>query len=95
MITNILSSIQRDRANYARNLAYLREMSMDDEIDDRLDKVCNKFERATAEDYEKALETINEMANEYPEEDEAELKRLMESTEDMTFEEMICLTDDE
>ena len=74
MITDILSSIQRDRANYVRNLAYLKEMAMDDEIADRMDKVEHKFERATADDYESAMDVIREMADDYPDEDEAEIR---------------------
>lgn len=95
MITDILSSIQRDRANYVRNLAYLKEMAMDDEIADRMDKVEHKFERATADDYESAMDVIREMADDYPDEDEAEIRRLMEATEDLTFEEMIGLSDED
>ena len=95
MITDILSSIQRDRANYVRNLAYLKEMAMDDEIADRMDKVEHKFERDTADDYESAMDVIREMADDYPDEDEAEIRRLMEATEDLTFEEMIGLSDED
>lgn len=95
MITDILTSIQRDRANYVRDLAYLKEMAMEDEIADRMDKVESRYVKETSEDYEQALKVINEMASDYPEEDEAEIRRLMEATEDMTFEEMIGLSDDE
>jgi hypothetical protein len=89
MIENILTEAKRERAEFAREVAYIREMHYDDEIDDIMDKVDNNIYHESSDDYKEAMEVAIMMQESYPEEDAAEMKRIMEATDNISFDEMI------
>lgn len=96
MIEGILMEAKKERANFVRDVAYIEEMAFDDKIADIMDKVDRKMYKENLADYKESVMIINTMEDEYPEEDDAEIKRIMESTDStMSFEEMIGIDDPE
>lgn len=90
MLTGTLNSIKEKRANFVREIAYLREMAEDDIIDRSMDSAESQYVKETSADYKEAADMIAEMANaDFTAEDDAELTRIMEATQDMTFDQMI------
>lgn len=89
MLKGIIDDIKRERAKFIRNVAYLREMSDDDMISDRLEKAESLVIKETAEDIKEAVDMVNYMPSNFDEEDNAEIERLMTATESITFDEMI------
>jgi len=89
MIENILTEAKRERAEFAREVAYIREMHYDDEIDDIMDKVDSNIYHESSDDYKEAMEVAIMMQESYPEEDAAEMQRIMEATDNLSFDEMI------
>ena len=49
MLKGIIDGIKRERAEFVRNIAYLREMSDDDIISDRIDVAESLVIKETAE----------------------------------------------
>jgi len=91
MINNILSSIKEDRAKFVRDLAYIRENAEEDLIAERVEK-AEKYMGAKPDKFESYVEAVTileSMKEDYSDEDNAELQRILESTEDMTFDQMI------
>ena len=89
MLKGIIDDIKRERAKFIRNVAYLREMSDDDMISDRLEKAESLVIKETAEDIKEAVDMVNYMPSNFDEEDNSEIERLMTATESITFDEMI------
>mgnify|MGYP004556333689 CR=1 FL=1 len=89
MIENILSNAKRERAEFARDIAYIREMSLDDEVDDIMEKVDRNIYSESSDDYKEAINVVNMMQESYPDEDAAEMERIMEATHNISFDEMI------
>lgn len=94
MIEGILLEGKKQRAEFARDLAYITEMSFEDTIADIVEKV-DGFAPDTLSDYQEAVNSINTMKESYEDEDAKEIETLMESTKDsITFEEMIGIEDE-
>ena len=89
MLTGILESVKRDRAKSARNIEYLREMAREDVVDDRTEVAESQYVKETIEDYKEAAEMIDQLSSDDSKEEAAEIQRIMEATEDITFDEMI------
>lgn len=89
MIENILLNAKRERAEFARDIAYIREMSLDDEVDDIMEKVDGNIYSESSDDYKEAINVVNMMQESYPDEDGAEMERIMEATHNISFDEMI------
>ena len=89
MLTGILESVKRDRAKSARNIEYLREMAREDVVDDRTEVAESQYVKETIEDYNEAAEMIDQLSSDDSKEEAAEIKRIMEATDDITFDEMI------
>lgn len=89
MLKGIIDGIKRERAEFVRNIAYLREMSDDDIISDRIDVVESLVIKETADDIKEAVDLVNYMPSDFKEEDNAEIERLMTATESITFDQMI------
>ena len=87
MLKGIIDGIKRERAEFVRNIAYLREMSDDDIISDRIDVAESLVIKETADDIKEAVDLVNYMPSDFKEEDNAEIERLMTATE--TFDQMI------
>ena len=89
MLTGILESVKRDRAKSARNIEYLREMAREDVVDDRTEVAESQYVKETIEDYNEAAEMIDQLSSDESKEEAAEIQRIMEATDDITFDEMI------
>lgn len=89
MLTGILESVKRDRAKSARNIEYLREMAREDVVDDRTEVAERQYVKETIEDYNEAAEMIDQLPSDDSKEEAAEIQRIMEATDDITFDEMI------
>lgn len=89
MLTGILESVKRDRAKSARNIEYLREMAREDVVDDRTEVAESQYVKETIEDYKEAAEMIDQLSSDDSKEEAAEIQRIMEATDDITFDEMI------
>ena len=89
MLTGILESVKRDRAKSARNIEYLREMAREDVVDDRTEVAESQYVKETIEDYNEAAEMIEQLSSDDSKEEAAEIQRIMEATDDITFDEMI------
>lgn len=93
MIEGILTEAKKERAAFVRDVAYIEEMAFDDKIADIMDRVDKTKDERLA-DYKESVMLINTMEDEYPEEDAAEIDRIMESTDpSMSFEDMIGIED--
>lgn len=88
MLTGIIESIRKERAVFSHEVNFIREMSTEDIIADSVDKAESQYMKETAEDLIEAKEMCNEMPADTTQ-DEAEIQRMLEATEDMTFDEMI------
>ena len=89
MLTGILESVKRDRAKSARNIEYLREMAREDVVDDRTEVAESQYVKETIEDYNEAAEMIDQLSSDDSKGEAAEIQRIMEATDDITFDEMI------
>ena len=83
-------SIILERANFARELEYIKEDLDDYGMDDRLDRITNSV--PDEDDYRDENEVINQMD---PTDDtrETELERLLSANRNMSFEDMIMGVD--
>ena len=91
MITGILGDIKKDRAKFVRELAYIRENAEEDYLADRVEKAERAFggKADTFENYAEAATIIETMSDDESAEDASELQKILESVEDLTFDEMI------
>lgn len=92
MLTNPIESIKLENAKFARDVEYIKETSLDDEIDDRIEVAESQYVGETIEEMEEAAAMVNKMpATESLVEESAEIDRIMNATENLTFEEMVGL----
>lgn len=92
MITSILNGLKEDRAKFARELAYIRENADEDLYMERVERAERALGKSKIDDFESYVEaaTIMEtMPEDYSEEDNVEIQRILESTDDLSFDEMI------
>jgi hypothetical protein len=92
MLANILSDIREENAQFARDVEYLKETSSDDIIDERLERaeesVLDDIE--SYEELKTAKENVDHLSDiEDTMEESAELEKILNATEDLTFEEMV------
>ena len=91
MLGSILNDIKLERAKNARDIEYLREMSIEDTLDDYVEnaeaEVLGTID--TSDELLEAKTTLESMNDNDDESEKEEVQRIMEATEDMTFDEMI------
>lgn len=91
MLNSILDNIKLERAKFSRDVEYLTEEALQDEVDDYLElaeeSVLGYVE--TSDELLEAAATLEKMTDEDEESSNEEVQRIMEATEDMTFDEMI------
>lgn len=91
MLNNILDNIKLERAKFSRDVEYLTEGYLEDELDD----ICEAAEEqilGTIETSDMLLEAAEDLEKLSADDDEfsnGEITRIMEATQDMTFDEMI------
>jgi len=91
MLNNILDDIKLERAKFARDVEYLTEEALQDEIDDSLElaeeSVLGYVE--TSDELLEANDYLESMSVDDEESSKEEIQRIMEATSDMTFDEMV------
>lgn len=82
-----LNAIRRERAERARDVAYIRELSAED-VDDRINYADRELNGRVDQD---GFKGIPELVNRISAEDttEVEVNRILKSNKDLTFDEMI------
>ena len=93
MLKGIIDNVRRERAMFVRDVAYLKEMAEDDIISDRIEKAEGLFIKETAEDIKEAVDLVNYMPDEFEAEENAEIEKILNSEENMTFDQMIGITE--
>ena len=89
MLTNPIESIRIENAKFARNIEYIKETALDDQIDERVEAAESEYYPESIEEMEEAAAMVNRLPeNEDPVEESAEIDRILNATENITFEEM-------
>ena len=89
MLTNPIESIRIENAKFARNIEYIKETALDDQIDERVEAAESEYYPESIEEMEEAAAMVNRLPeDEDPVEDSAEIDRILNATENITFEEM-------
>ena len=91
MLDKTVNTIIRDRAVFARELEYIKEMAKDDLIDDCLELAENNYVKESLDELMEAKEAIDKMSGEDSISEEREVNNILEATEDLTFDQMIDL----
>ena len=92
MINNTIDTIRRNRAAFLRDIEYAREGVLEDTIDDRLEIASGEVE--TVEELREASNMCDKMdANEDSIAESAEIEKLLNADENLTFDEMIGIED--
>lgn len=90
MLMPVLKSISEERANIARDIEYMREMSNDAYMSNRILEVEAALKpMMESVEEEEAAEIMNNLVCESDETKDEEIKRILESKEDLTFDQMI------
>lgn len=91
MLNTILDNIKLERAKFARDVEYLTEEAIQDEVDDATElaeeSVLGYIE--TSDELLEAAEVLESMSANDEVSANEELQRILEATDDMTFDEMI------
>jgi hypothetical protein len=93
MLTGIIDSIRKERATFLHEVNFIREMANEDVIANQVDKAESQYVRETTDELIEAKEMVDEMPSDTTQ-DDAEINKIMEATEDMSFDEMIGLIND-
>ena len=89
MLTNPIESIRIENAKFARNVEYIKETALDDQIDERVEAAESEYYPESIEEMEEAAAMVNRLPeDEDPVEESAEIDRILNATENITFEEM-------
>lgn len=89
MLNNVVDSIRNEEAQFVHELAFVREINEEDKLADVMDKVESRYMRETSEDFMEAKKMVDRMPSEITTEDADEVNTLLESTNDISFDEMI------
>lgn len=93
MLNTTIDSMRVNRAKRARELEYLKEMANDDLIDSRIEYAESQYMRETSEELLEARALLDTISSEDSKAEEAEINRILESDHDLSFDEMIGLSD--
>ena len=89
MLTNPIESIRIENAKFARNVEYIKETALDDQIDERVEAAESDYAPESIEELEEAAAMVNRLPDIVdPIEESAEIDRILSATENITFEEM-------
>ncbi|GEM_PF-4492305 len=91
MLSNTIDSLKLENAKFARDVEYLKETAIDDVVDDRLytaeGAILNEYDRRVdlmeAAQYADRLSDDEDVMTE-----SSEIDKIMNATDDLTFEEM-------
>ncbi len=91
MLVSPLENMKRMRAEKAREIEFLKEAVLDDEMDDRLMVAEEQYVRESVEDYEEAKEELKTISESEEVAKAQDIERILNADHDLTFEEMIGL----
>lgn len=94
MLATLVDNLRRTKAEFARDTEYLKESVLEEEVDDCMEIAESLYFSETAEEVKEAAEWADRIKVDTAEDlknDEEEIERILESTEDITFDEMINL----
>ena len=94
MLTGTLNKIREERAARIRDIEYIREMVFEDAIDDRLFDIELMNLKESGNIYAEAAETIKSIPTDNSFRDE-EIKRILNADRNLTFDEMLGISDDD
>lgn len=92
MLTGTLNKIREERASRVRDVEYIREISSDDSIYDRLFDIEMTMVKESGNIYKEAAETVAQI----PTDDsfvKEEINRILNADHDLSFDEMIGIVD--
>ena len=90
MLTNPIESIRIENAKFARNIEYIKETALDDQIDERVEAAESEYTPESIEELEEAAAMVNKLPSDVdPIEESAEIDRILNAEENITFEEMV------
>ena len=90
MLNNVLDNLKRERAEFARDVEYLRETAIDDVLDERVETAESLFVKESSDELIEASEMLKKLnADEDATMEAAEIDRIMNATENLTFNEMV------
>ena len=88
MLTGTLNKIREERAALIRDVEYIREMSQEDSIDDRLFDLDMRTAAETDNIYAESAETIEQISTDTSFANE-EINRILNSDHNLSFDEML------
>lgn len=91
MLSNTIESIQRENAKFARDVEYVKEITKDDMIDDRVFAAESAvlLHNDSHKEMKEAAEYVNALSSEDDViKENAEVERILNADHDLTFEEM-------
>lgn len=92
MLTGLLNSIRHDRATFIHEVAHIREIASEDDIADRVGVAESQYVKEDIDDLREAKQLYQEMTID-DSRDEKEIQKILESTTDLTFDQMIGITE--
>lgn len=91
MLVTAIENMKHQRAEFAREIEYLKESVLDDEMDARLTVAEELYVRESVEDYEEAKKELDLISESEETQKNAEIKRILNADHNITFDEMIGL----
>ena len=94
MLTGVLNKMREERAKFARDVEELRQMYMEDSIDDREAEIDIAYGAADDPD---ELRDAADVLDRIPEDDDftdKEINTILNSDSDLSFDELICCDND-
>lgn len=90
MLNNALENIRMEKAIFARDVEYVKEIALDDIIDTCTESAESMFERETMDELVEAAAMVDRLPSEEDITEEAvEISRILDAEDDISFEEMI------
>ena len=90
MLTNIIDDIRTKRANFARDVEYVKESVIEDTIDERIEVAESMYVKESVEELEEAVKLVNSISTEADTmQENAEIERILTANENLSFDEMI------
>mgnify|MGYP004647044183 CR=1 FL=1 len=90
MLTTAMDSIRESNAKFARDVEYVKETANDDIIDARVEMAEAHFNNETISELEEAAAMVDRLSSEENVvEEKAEIDRILNADENLTFEEMV------
>ena len=88
MLTGTLNKLREKRASILHDVEYIREMSQEDAIDDRLFDIDLTMVKDTDNIYKEAAETVDQIPTDDSFRSE-EINRILNSDHNLSFDEML------